>query len=78
MKIVGNDIFGIYIYPNDHPPPHCHVRYKNGDDISVDIPLIIARYKAQISKPETLMIEENIEKLCSEWERLNPKKEKQK
>ncbi len=74
VKIIGNKIFGVYVYPNDHPPPHCHIRFNNGSDISVDLPLIVARYGATISKEVKELIENNLEKLCESWEQLNGSK----
>lgn len=74
MKIAETEKFKVYIYPDDHPPPHCHVRYKGGLDISVDMPLIEPRYNARITKDVYDIISLNLENLCSAWERLNPNK----
>ncbi|MCW3111458.1 MAG: hypothetical protein JWQ09_5964 [Segetibacter sp.] len=74
MKVVNAVNFSIYVYPNDHPPPHCHVRYKDGTDISIDLPLVLPRYGATISKEVEELIESNIDKLCEVWEKLNQQK----
>lgn len=73
MKVVRATNFSLYIYSDDHPPPHCHVRFKDGSDVSIDIPLIIPRYGATISKEIEEVIEKNLEKLCNVWEQLNHK-----
>ena len=75
MQIIGNTKFKIYVYPNDHPPPHCHVRYNDGSDVSVDIPLIMPRYGATITKEVEEMIRKNVDKICKAWEMLNEPKE---
>ena len=74
MKVVSTKNFTLYIYPNDHPPAHCHARYKDGSDISIDIPLIIPRYGVTISRELEEFIEKNLDKLCDAWEKLNQKK----
>ena len=74
MKVASAKKFSLYIYPNDHPPAHCHVRYKDGSDISVDIPLIIPRYGATISKEVEEFIEQNLDPLCDMWEKLENKR----
>ncbi len=71
MRVIKEANFSIYIYANDHPPPHCHVRYKDGSDTSVDIPLVVPRYGATISKEVEAVIENNLEKICDAWETLN-------
>ncbi|MDD5363541.1 MAG: DUF4160 domain-containing protein [Ignavibacteria bacterium] len=76
MKICGNKNFNIYIYPDEHPPPHCHVRLNDDTEISVDIPLIEVRYGKTITKAIKVAIEDNIDILCDAWEELNPQRTK--
>ena len=78
MKIAGNSKFNLYIYAKDHPPPHCHVRYSNGEDVSVDIPTIEPRFGATISAEVFTEIEKYLDDLCNAWDQLNPKKEPKK
>jgi|GEM_PF-1779195 hypothetical protein len=72
VKILTNSNFKIYVYPNDHPPPHCHVVFRDGTDITVDLPLIEVRYGAKISKEIKVAIEEALDKICDAWDALNP------
>jgi hypothetical protein len=74
MKVLSNRNFKIYVYPNDHPPPHCHVVFRDGSDISVDVPLIEPRYGAKISKEVKIAIEEALDEICDTWDTLNPMK----
>ena len=74
MKVIQYKIFSVYVYANDHPPPHCHVRFKDGSEISVDLPLILPRYGVTISKEVEEILELNLDKLCTVWEKLNQSK----
>lgn len=75
MRIVRSQQYTIHTYPNDHVPPHCHVRYADKSEISVDIPLILPRYGATISKEVEKLIEDNLEILGEAWDKLHePKK----
>ena len=31
VRVFGNKNFGVFVYKDDHPPPHCHVRF--GDQV---------------------------------------------
>ncbi|MFZ1321409.1 MAG: DUF4160 domain-containing protein [Ignavibacteria bacterium] len=71
MKILKTKKFTIHIYIDDHPPPHCHVRFKE-TEISVDLPLIAPRYGATISKDVKEFIEQNLDEICDEFDRMHP------
>ncbi len=75
MKIIGNDKVNVYVYRNDHPPPHCHVRLRNGSEISIDIPLIKPRYGQRITGEIKEIIEEHLDEICEAWDELHPKRE---
>ncbi len=66
--------FTIKIYEVDHPPAHCHVIFKDGSQVRVALPLIEPMDDAIISKTLRKTIEDKLEKLLDEWERLHPKK----
>lgn len=72
MKVLNGNNFKIYVYPNDHPPPHCHVVFRDGSDITVDVPLIEPRYGATIDKDIRNAIEDALDKICDAWDALNP------
>lgn len=38
MKIADNGRFKIYVYSNDHNPPHCHVIASDGTKWIISIP----------------------------------------
>ncbi|MBL1214682.1 MAG: DUF4160 domain-containing protein [Ignavibacteriae bacterium] len=76
MKIIEKDHIKIYVYSNDHPPPHCHVIFSDGSEVSVDVPLIEPRYNATISKEIYTLIFDNLERICKEWEKLNQPRKK--
>lgn len=70
MKVVHGAKFSIYVY-RDHPPPHCHVRFNDGSDISVDIPLMNPRYGASLTREVREAILENLDDICETWDTLN-------
>ncbi len=74
MKIVKYKAFTVYVYANDHSPPHCHVRYNDGSEISVDLPFLKPRYGATFTKEVEEVLELNLNKLCEAWGKLNPLK----
>jgi hypothetical protein len=73
MRKIKSPRFNIYVRGNDHPPPHCHVRYKDGSNVSVTIPLIEPMYGATIDWEVRKAILDNLDKLTDEWDKLHPK-----
>ena len=77
MRIFGNKFFSVFVYKNDHPPPHCHVRFGDRSDVCVTIPLIEPMYGAEISREVREEIENNLEELMETWDKFNPKRQKE-
>jgi hypothetical protein len=71
MKVAEYNPFKIYVYADDHPPPHCHVRYNDGSEMSIDLPLLKPRYGETISKEVEKILKLNLDELCEAWEKLN-------
>ena len=71
MKVTENGRFGVYVYANEHPPPHCHLRYGNGDDISVLLPTMVPMYGAVIDKKDKEFLVKNIKIITDAWEKYN-------
>lgn len=71
MKIVESDNFNVYVFPNDHPPPHCHIIYNDGSEVCVGIIFIDSLYGAKISRKVRNVIINNIDKLADAWDELN-------
>jgi hypothetical protein len=61
----------ILIYPGDHPPPHCHV-IRRGIETRVVIPTLLILSGPKLSKIEECMILNKLDKMCAEFDRLNP------
>lgn len=74
MKICGTGKFCIYIRGLDHPPPHCHVRFGDGSEVCVTLPLIEPMYGATITKEVREVIIANLEELTEKWDELHPKR----
>ncbi|MES1181543.1 MAG: DUF4160 domain-containing protein [Flavobacterium sp.] len=70
MKIAGNGKYSIYVY-KDHPPPHCHVRCKNGEEWIIEIPLLTDLFGQIMPKDMFKFLTENITAISVKWEELN-------
>lgn len=75
MKIIQEDNFSIYIYKNDHPPPHCHVILSDETEIVIKLPAIKPMYSKKITRKIKEVVYQNLELLCKEWDKSNPIKE---
>jgi hypothetical protein len=75
VKIIKGDNFNVYVYPEDHAPPHCHIRYKGNEPESVvGLPLFNLIAGVPVSKPIKKVLRQNINKLTKAWDQLNPNK----
>jgi hypothetical protein len=64
--------FSIHVWGNDHPPPHCHVKFKDGTEVCVIIPSIEPMYGASINNEVKTAIMEHIDELADLWDKCNP------
>lgn len=62
----------IFVYDNDHPPPHCHLRRSDGSETRIAIPSLIVMTGPALSKQEKAYLLKRIEELCEKFDRLNP------
>lgn len=72
VRILTEDQFSVWVYANDHPPPHCHIRRNDGDEIVVTLPLMEPLYGGELTKKEFQAIQDNIDTLLIAWEAYNP------
>jgi len=68
---LGTRDIKIFVYPGDHPPPHCHVRRKESET-RVAIPSMMILSGPELSKKEEEMVLSRLDKLCAEFDKLNP------
>ena len=68
----GNKHIKIKVYANDHPPPHCHLIRTDGSVTRVALPTLLILTGLELSRSEKEMILEKIDKICAEYEKLNP------
>jgi tyrosine-protein phosphatase YwqE len=73
MRIFSESDFKIYVYDDEHPPPHCHVIFNNGTELCITLPLLTEMFGKTIKKSVRKFLEKNIEVLVEEWEKRNPK-----
>lgn len=77
VNVVKGKKFSIYVY-EDHPPPHCHVRFPDNSEISVSLPFIEPLYRATITKEIEEAIEKNLDLLTNIWDKLNKPRQQKK
>ena len=66
------DEIRIYIFPEDHLPPHVHV-FQGGQEVSIQIGTLTVTGKmhTRILRKAVKWLEENQDMLIAEWERIN-------
>lgn len=69
----GDSKIKIFIYPSDHPPPHCHV-YINRIETRVILPTLEILSGPKLPDEAVEMILDKIEELCNAFDNYNPKK----
>lgn len=73
MRVLLEANYTIYVYSEDHAPPHCHVRYTdNGMESLVDLYLLEVMEGRPITKRIRTNLLSNQELLINIWEQLNP------
>lgn len=71
--VLKSEGFQVYIYEEDeHPPPHCHVIFSNGDQVVVGLPFLNLMYGGRLKRSEKKFLKKNINKLCDDWEQKHP------
>jgi hypothetical protein len=68
----GNKHIKIKVYANDHPPPHCHLIRSDGSVIRFALPTLVILTGPELTRIEKEMILKSIDKICAEYEKLNP------
>ena len=74
MQILSSSGVRVYVYDEDHAPPHCHVVMADGTELSVELPLLKEMYGKKLKKNVRKFLEENLDFIADEWEKRNPKK----
>jgi hypothetical protein len=72
---IGTNGFRIIIRGNEHPYPHCHVRWKDGTESYVLIPSLQVLFGKKLTKAVEKMLLDNLDALCDEFDRICPIKE---
>jgi hypothetical protein len=76
MPFIESDNFGVYVYDRDHPPPHCHVRFFNGEEVVITLPLLNVLHGGKLEKKVRKVLLEHLDELVEEWDRINPNTER--
>ena len=73
-RIVGDGTFEVYVYANDHNPPHCHLYWDGGDE---DAMIDLRNLQVLFGNPKKQgmdLIANNLGVIRSMWNSLNPGK----
>jgi len=73
----GNSKVKVFIYADDHPPPHCHVRRGNGIVTRVILPTLEILSGPSLSRSEKELLIDKLDDLCEAYDQKNPKKHEQ-
>lgn len=76
MPFIESDCFGVYVYDEDHPPPHCHVIFTDGEEVVVTLPLLQPLHGKKLDKKTKRVLTQKLDQLVDEWDRLNPKRKR--
>ena len=74
MRILTSNGFAVYIYDDEHPPPHCHVIFNNDDEVVVGLPFLECWYGKTITKKVKRYLEDNLEILLETWDNKHQKR----
>lgn len=64
----------VVIYHDDHPPPHVHIKLRDGRDCVVDLQTFSLKGKVNQREVDTAInwIRNHQQELLAEWQRINP------
>lgn len=74
MKVLSMQGCNIYIYDDEHPPPHCHVIFNDGSETVVGLPFLDCWYGKTLKKKLKRFLEEHIDQLIDVWENKHPER----
>lgn len=72
MRVIDADGFAVYIYDDEHPPPHCHVIYNNEDEVVISLPFLEVLYGKKIKRRVRRVLENNLDLLLDTWDDKHP------
>lgn len=74
MRVLESAGLAVYIYDDEHPPPHCHIVFSDGEEVVVGLPFLNVWFGRTIKRRVKKLLEINLELLVSTWETKHPNK----
>jgi len=72
MQILVFNQFSVYIYAGQVPPPHCHLRFYDGNDILLSIPNFkVLGGENTLDEDIINILLDNLDYICNKWDELN-------
>ncbi len=70
--IVRDGTYRVYVYANDHNPPHCHV-FWDGYKVAVVNLLPVSHSQGdRLPRRGVELVRANVDELLAAWQELNP------
>jgi hypothetical protein len=70
--IVRDGKFSIYVYADDHNPPHCHVFWGGDKEAVVDLNPVAQSEGDRLPRAGLELVRDHLAELLDAWNRLNP------
>jgi hypothetical protein len=70
--IVKDGTFSIYVYGNDHNPPHCHVFWGGDKEGVVNLDPVAQSKGDRLPRAGLALVQQHQVALLSAWHTLNP------
>lgn len=72
MRVLSGSGFGVYIYDDEHPPPHCHIIFNDDEELVITLPLLMEMFGKPIPKKVSRYLTEHLLELIDVWETKHP------
>lgn len=71
--VVRDGTFSVYVYANDHNPPHCHILWNAGEKVgAADLETLAVSAGDTPPKRGIKLIRNSIDQIRRKWNELHP------
>lgn len=71
MKVLQWNNFSVHLYSN-HPPPHCYIRFSDGEEILVSVPTFKKIAGERVLTEEIkVYLSEHLDFICNKLDEFN-------
>jgi hypothetical protein len=69
---VTDGTFRVYVYANDHNPPHCHISWAGNKEAVIDLLSLALIAGDRVPRAGLALIRSNRQALVDAWNQFNP------